>query len=116
MLNLPKSLHQLHIFEKDDGLYAADLDKARIVEISSVIAEILKLVETQTTEEITQGLTGTYSKDEIQGAFETLTQYATQGLIFDRGQRPILLFPKETNLPRLLLVLPGFNLDTFFDF
>lgn len=115
MLNLPKSLHQLHIFEKDDGLYAADLDKARIVEISSVIAEILKLVETQTTEEITQGLTGTYSKDEIQGAFETLTQYATQGLIFDRGQRPILLFPKETNLPRLLLVLPGFNLDTFFD-
>ena len=34
MLDFPKPLHQLHIFEKDGGLYAADLDKARIVEIS----------------------------------------------------------------------------------
>ncbi len=53
MLDFPKPLHQLHIFEKDGRLYAADLDKAQHVEISPLIADILKLAERQTAEEIT---------------------------------------------------------------
>ena len=61
MLDFPKSLHQLHIFEKDGGLYAADLSKAQHVEISPLIADILKLAERQTAEEITQALITEYS-------------------------------------------------------
>ena len=78
MLDFPKPLHQLHIFEKDGGLYAADLDKARIVEISPVIADILKLAETRTTEEITEILEIAYAEDEIAQAFEVLTEHYRQ--------------------------------------
>ncbi len=115
MLDFPKPLHQLHIFEKDGGLYAADLDKARIVEISPVIAEILKLAETQTTEAIIQSLKNAYSDEDIEEAFKTLTLYTQQGLLFTRGQDPIVLFPKKNARLHLLLVLPGFNPDTFSD-
>lgn len=115
MLDFPKPLHQLHIFEKDGGLYAADLDKARIVEISPVIADILKLAETRTTEEITEILEIAYAEDEIAQAFEVLTEHYRQGLLFNRGQNSTILFPKKENLPHLLLVLRGFNPDTFTD-
>ncbi|MDE0688562.1 MAG: glycosyltransferase family 4 protein [Candidatus Poribacteria bacterium] len=117
MLDFPKPLHQLHIFEKDDGLYAADLDKARLVEISTVIVDILKLSETRTTDAITATLKTAYSDEDIEEAFETLTGYAKQGLLFTRGGKAPMLFPKkdEDANPHLLLVLPGFNPDTFTD-
>ena len=38
-----KTLHPLHIFQEDEVLYAADLEEARIVELSVVMAEMLKL-------------------------------------------------------------------------
>jgi len=115
MLDFPKPLHQLHIFEKDGGLYAADLDKACLVEISAAIADILKLLETRTTEEITEILKTVYAENEIAQAFEILAEHYRQGLLFNRGQNSTILFPKKENLPHLLLVLPGFNPDTFTD-
>ncbi len=115
MLKFPRPLHQLHIFEQDGGLYAADLDKARLVEISSAIADILKFAETKTTEEFTQSLKEAYSDNEIEEAFATLTEYAGQGLLFIRGEKPSVLFPKRDDCPHVLLVLPGFNPDTFSD-
>ena len=59
----PKALHPLHIFEEDEVLYAADLEKARIVELSVVMAEMLKFAETQDDQEIS-GLGNSYT-DEI---------------------------------------------------
>ena len=115
MLNLPKSLHQFHIFEKDGGLYAADLDKARLVKISVVIADILKSAETQTTEEITQVLKTTYSDTEITQAFEILTEYSRQGVLFTRGEKPRRFFEKGDNLPRLLLLVQWIKPDSFLD-
>lgn len=115
MLNFPKSLHQLHIFEEEGKLYAADLDKAQLVEISAVVAHILKLAETQTTEEITDILNTICDEAEIAQAFETLTEYDRQGLLFNRGENPTTLFSREDNSPHLLLVLPGFNADTLSD-
>jgi len=115
MLEFPKSLHQLHIFEQDGCLYAADLDKARLVEISPVIADILRRAETQTTDAITAVLKDVYAEDEMAQGFESLAEYAEQGLLFHRGESPKTSFPKESNLPHLLLVLPGFNPDAFSD-
>ena len=115
MLDFPKHLHQLHIFENDGGLYAADLDKASLIEVSATIADILKLAETRTTKEITEILETAYAEDEIAQAFEILTEHYRQGLLFNRGQNSTILFPKKENLPHLLLVLPGFNPDTFTD-
>ena len=115
MLDFPKPLHQLHIFEKDGRLYAADLDKAQHVEISPLIADILKLAEQQTAEEITQVLITDYSDAEIEEAFETLTEYAGQGLLFARGEKPEVFFPKRDGRLRLLLPIQGLNPDAFVD-
>lgn len=115
MLNLPKSLHQLHIFEKDDGLYAADLDKARIVEISAVIAGILQLSETRTTAEITEALKVDYGDADIKEAFEALAEYTQQGLLFTRGEKPAVLFPSRDDRPHLLLSIQGLNPAAFAD-
>jgi len=109
VLNFPKSLHQLHIFEKDGVLYAADLDKARLVEISPVIADVLELAERQTTPAITKLLKETYSDADINQAFETLSEYEQQGMLFTRGEKPAVLFSKRENPPHLLLALQGIS-------
>ena len=115
VINFPKPLHQLHLFEQDGCLYAADLDKARIVEISLVVADILKLAETQTTEAITHALKNAYSDEDIEEAFETLTEYAQQGLLFTRGEKPDVLFPKRADCLHLLLILHGLSPDAVSD-
>ena len=45
-------LHPLHLFEEDGVAYAADLEKARVVELSAVMTDILKLAETETDDTI----------------------------------------------------------------
>ena len=115
MLDFPKPLHQLHIFEKDGRLYAADLDKACMVEISPMIADILKLTETQTREKIAEGLKTLYSDEEIKDAFETLTEYAGQGLLFARGEKSTVLFAEKDNRPQLLLLAQRVNSDMLLD-
>ncbi|MXV82162.1 hypothetical protein F4X88_02605 [Candidatus Poribacteria bacterium] len=117
MLDFPRPLHQLHIFKKGGRLYAVDLDKASLIEISAVIVDILKLSETRTTDAITEILKPAYSDEDIEEAFETLTGYAKQGLLFTRCAKSPVLFPKKDKKasPRLLLVLPGFNPEIFSD-
>ena len=34
MFDFPRVLHRLHLFEEDGVLYAADIEKARVIEIS----------------------------------------------------------------------------------
>ena len=115
MLDFPKPLHQLHIFEKEGRLYAADLEKASLVEISAVIADILKFAETQTGEEIAEGLKTLYSDEEIKDAFETLTEYIGQGLLFARGEQPSVFFAEKDNYPQLLLLAQRVNSDMLLD-
>ena len=86
MLDFPKPLHQLHLFAENDVLYAADLEKARVVELSTVMADILKLAETQTNEEIVQTLKTSYREDDILEAFESLEEFEKEGLLFNRGE------------------------------
>ena len=102
MLNFPKSLHQLHIFEEEGKLYAADLDKAQLVEISAVIADILKLAETRTTEEITDALKTIYDDTEIAQAFRDINPSVMDKVcLFNRGENPTnpLLQEKDSNSP-----------------
>ena len=115
MLDFPKPLHQLHIFEKEGQLYAADLEKATLVEISAVTADILKFAETQTGEEIAEGLKTLYSDEEIKDAFETLTEYIGQGLLFARGEKPSVFFAEKDNRPQLLLLAQRVNSDMLLD-
>ena len=115
MLDFPKSLHQLHFFEEGGVLYAADLDKARLVEISTVMSDILKLAETQTTEAITQTLKPVYEETAIEEAFSRLAECSQEGLLFNRGENLEKAFAPESERRKLLVAIPSITVDSFFD-
>lgn len=80
MIGFPKILHQLHLFEEEGVPYVADLDKARVVELSAMIMDILKLTETQTDDAIVETLSTSYEEDDI-----------SESLLFDIGLMHSLL-------------------------
>ena len=111
----PKTLHPLHIFQEDEVLYAADLEKARIVELSVVMAEMLKFAETQNDQEIRRTLGNFYADDDILEAFERFTALERQGLLFNRGESLRTTFVTESQQRKLLVAIPGIAVDSFFD-
>ena len=115
MLGFPKILHQLHLFEEDGVPYAADLEKARVVELSAVMVDILKLAETQTDAAIVNKLEASYETDEISEAFERFSELEKEGLLFNRGEDLKRSLATESKWRKLLVVIPGINMDSFFD-
>ena len=115
MFDFPKTLHPLHFFEKDGVLYAADIEKARVVELSTVMADILKLAETQTNEEIVQTLKTSYIEDDILEAFERFEELEKEGVLFNRGESLTETRALESERRKLLVAIPGISVDSFFD-
>ena len=115
MFDFPKTLHQLHLFETDGVLYAADIEKARVVEVSTVMADILELAETQTNEEILQTLKPSYIEDDILEAFERFEELDKEGLLFNRGENFTETRALESERRKLLVAIPGITIDSFFD-
>ena len=108
-------LHALYFFEEAGASYAADLEKARVVELSAAMADILKLAETQTHTEIVRILRASYAEEAILEAFERLTELEKEGLLFNRGENLQWSFEAESKWRKLLVVLPNFSVDSFFD-
>ena len=115
MIGFPKILHQLHLFEKEGVPYVADLDKARVVELSAVMMDILKLAETQTDDAIVETLSTSYKEDNISEAFERFAELEREGLLFNRGEDLERSLATESKWRKLLVVIPGINADSFFD-
>lgn len=115
MLGFPKILHQLHLFEEEGVPYAADLDKARVVELTPVMMDILKLAETQTDEAIVETLSPPYKEKDISGAFERFAELERDGLLFNRGEDLEWSLATESKWRKLLVVIPGIDVDSFFD-
>ena len=115
LLGLPQMLHQLHIFEEDGVSYAADLEKVRVVELSAVMVEVLKLAETETDAAIVEVLSASYEDDEISEAFERFSELQKEGLLFHRGEDLRRSFLTESKWRKLLVVIPGIDVDSFFD-
>ena len=115
MIGFPKILHQLHLFEEEGVPYAADLDKARVVELSTVMMDILKLAETQTDEAIVETLSTSYEEDDISEAFQRFAELEREGLLFNRGEDLEWSLATESKWRKLLVVIPGINVDSFFD-
>lgn len=116
MLNFPKTLHPLYLFEEDTAVYAADIEKATIVELSAVMVDILKLAETRTSEEIIQTLqTSSYEEEDIFEAFERFAELEKEGLLFNRGENlkenPAIASERR----KLLVAIPGIPIDSFFN-
>ncbi|MDE0684174.1 MAG: glycosyltransferase family 4 protein [Candidatus Poribacteria bacterium] len=115
MLGFPKILHQLHLFEEEGVPYAADLDKARVVELSAVMTDILKLAETQTDDAIVETLSASYEEDDISEAFERFAELEREGLLFNRGEDLERSLATESKWRKLLVIIPGIDVDSFFD-
>ena len=115
MFDFPKTLHPLHLFEEEGTLYAADIEKARIVELSAVMVDILKLAETQTNEEIIQMLKTSYIEDDLFEAFERFEEIEKEGLLFNRGENLTETRALESERRKLLVAIPGISVDSFFD-
>ena len=115
MFDFPKTLHPLHLFEAEGVLYAADIEKARVVELSTVMADILKLAETQTNEGIVQTLKTSYIEDDILEAFERFEELEKEGVLFNRGESLTETLALESERRKLLVAIPGITVDSFFD-
>ncbi len=115
MFDFPRVLHRLYLFEEDGVLYAADIEKARVIEISAVMVDILKLAEEQRNEEIVQTLNTSYSEAEIYEAFERFVEFEREGLLFNRGENLRETFAIESKRRKLLVVIPNITTDSFFD-
>ena len=115
MLGFPKILHQIHLFEEEGVPYVADLDKARVVELSAVMMDILKLAETQTDDAIVETLSASYEEEDISEAFERFAELEKEGLLFNRGEDLERSLATESKWRKLLVVIPGINVDSFFD-
>ena len=108
-------LHPLYLFEEEGVFYAADIEKARVVELSTVMADILKLAETQTNKAIVQTLSASYEEDDISEAFERFSELEKEGLLFNRGETLQRSLATESKRRKLLVVIPSTAVDSFFD-
>ena len=115
LIGFPKMLHPLHLFEKEGVPYAADLEKARVVELSAVMMDVLKLAETHTDAAILEKLDASYQADEISEAFARFADLEREGLLFNRGEDLRWSLTAESKWRKLLVVIPGINLGSFFD-
>ena len=115
LIDFPKMLHPLYLFEEEGVFYAADLEKARVVELSTVMADILKLAETQTNAAIVETLSASYEEDDISEAFERFAELEKEGLLFNRGENLQRSLATESKRRKLLVVIPSTTVDSFFD-
>lgn len=111
----PNPLHRLYIFEEGFVLYAADLQKAHIIELSTVMAAILKLAETRSDAEIQQALRDTYTDMDISEAFDRFSALAREGLLFNRGEPISEMRVSENESSKLLVAIPSIPMDSLSD-
>lgn len=82
MLNFPKPTHQLYKFASEDSLYVVDIDARQVLEINSLIWDILDRCNQYSNDKILEQLEPKYNKQDILQAFENLDILRRQGLIF----------------------------------
>lgn len=88
MLSCPRPTHQLHQFYSGGNLYVVDLDARQVLEIDSLISEILDRCSRCTNEEILEQLGSKYATQDIVRALEILEIQAQQGILFSTKEMP----------------------------
>lgn len=106
MLNFPKSTHQLHKFASRDSLYVVDIDARQVLEINSLIWDILECCNQCANDEIIEQLAPKYNSQDILQAFEILAFQEKQGLIFHSDAT---LLRASTQQQRLRIFVPMSN-------
>lgn len=82
MLQLPKTLQNVHKFRHGDRMYVTDVAQCKVLEINAITWDILELCPSSTSEEIIESLSEKYSEQEVIEALESLAEVEQSGLLF----------------------------------
>ena len=114
MIEFPTKLNALHPFSHNladeidplgEAQYIADLTAGCVLEITPLIAEILRLCESKSNTEIRETLRTEFSGAEISEAYRYLWQLGTAGILFS-GKAP--RSDERQTISNTVLVAPGF--------
>ena len=114
MIEFPTKLNALHRFSHDmaeevdpsrEAQYIADITAGCVLEITPLIAEILRLCESKSNPEIREILRSRFSDAEISEAFRYLWQLGSAGILFS-GKAP--RSDEGKTISNTVLVAPGF--------
>ncbi len=89
MIRFPRTLQQIHTFEKDDVWYVANLQTGDVLQIDSLTADILALCSTHNNVSILEKLGHKYSEGQILESLKALDNNI-ETLLFEPEQAPIL--------------------------
>ena len=109
MSNFPKPTHQLYKFTSGDSLYVVDIEARQVLEINSLVWDVLERCGQHTNNEIIEQLELKYNKQDILQTFEDLELLGKEGLIFtseathsdtlDKQQRLRIFVPMSNPFP-----------------
>lgn len=114
MIEFPTKLNALHPFSHNpadeidppgEAQYIADLTAGCVLEITPLIAEILRLCESKSNIEIRETLRSGFSDAEISEAYRKLWQLGSAGILFS-GKAP--RSDERKTFSNTVLVAPGF--------
>ncbi len=105
MLVCPKPTTHLHKFRQGNRLYVADLSQCVVLEIDSIVWDILGLCPTGSSEEIIEKLGKTYSNESVIAALESLATMEARGVLFSNLESSPAALGEETTQKLKILVL-----------
>jgi len=106
MFSFPRHLHNLYKFEDEGELYVADLVRGMVVQVDTIILDILDLCSEYTTDQILKLLAGKYSYADICNRIDQLKRFDKLGLLFSEDKvDKVTLIEKEKGLK--IFVTPG---------
>lgn len=103
MLRLPRTLQQIHTFEKAGAWYVANFQTGDVFQIDAVTADILTLCSTDHNASIVKKLSGKYSEGQILESMKALEGHI-ETLLFEpeTGKGPLATVTQE----KLRLLIP----------
>lgn len=106
MLVCPKPTTHLHKFRRgNQRMYVADLSQCSVLEIDSIVWEILDLCGSFSSEEIIEELGKKYGSDLVIAALDSLATLEQQGLLFSNLESSPPALGAETTQKLKILVL-----------
>lgn len=103
MIQLPRSLQQIHIFEEDSTWYVANFQMGEVIQIDTLTVDILALCETNDNAGVLKKLAVKYTEGEILEGLKTLSGDVGT-FLFAPEQEPNL--PTKTTESRLRIFVP----------
>jgi len=83
MIELPRKLHNLHHFKRNDEPFVADLDAGVVLPVNEVISDVLNACETEETDTLLETLADKHgSRAEVIDALMLLSKLSEVGVLF----------------------------------